>query len=87
MEDPRGEHGQFPDLDWLRSQIARLRHWRRDLRVDQPGSHKAVHGKACYTRAAQWVHYVHVESLDRAVKQVLKLGALLRSKTAVPKTE
>jgi predicted enzyme related to lactoylglutathione lyase len=35
-----------------------------------------------------WVHYVHVESLDQAVKQVLKLGgALLRSKTAVPKTE
>jgi hypothetical protein len=34
-----------------------------------------------------WVHYVHVESLDQTVDEVLKLGgALLRPKTAVPKT-
>jgi uncharacterized protein len=34
-----------------------------------------------------WVHYVHVESLDAAVADVLRLGgAVLRPKTAVPKT-
>jgi predicted enzyme related to lactoylglutathione lyase len=34
-----------------------------------------------------WVHYVHVESLDVAVAEVLRLGgAVLRPKTAVPKT-
>ena len=33
-----------------------------------------------------WVHYVHVESLDAAVADVLRLGgAVLRPKTAVPK--
>jgi uncharacterized protein len=34
-----------------------------------------------------WVHYVHVESLDSAVAEVLRFGgAVLRPKTAVPKT-
>lgn len=34
-----------------------------------------------------WVHYVHVESLDAAVSEVQRLGgAVLRPKTAVPKT-
>lgn len=34
-----------------------------------------------------WVHYVHVESLDHTVEHVLKLGgAVLRPRTAVPKT-
>ena len=34
-----------------------------------------------------WVHYVHVESLDAAVAEVQRLGgAVLRPKTAVPKT-
>jgi hypothetical protein len=33
------------------------------------------------------VHYVHVDSLDEAVNQVLQLGgAVLRPKAAVPKT-
>jgi predicted enzyme related to lactoylglutathione lyase len=34
-----------------------------------------------------WVHYVHVESLDATVAEVLRFGgAVLRPKTAVPKT-
>jgi len=34
-----------------------------------------------------WVHYVNVQSLDEAVAQVQRLGgAVLRSKSAVPKT-
>jgi predicted enzyme related to lactoylglutathione lyase len=34
-----------------------------------------------------WVHYVHVESLDATVAEALRLGgAVLRPKTAVPKT-
>jgi predicted enzyme related to lactoylglutathione lyase len=34
-----------------------------------------------------WVHYLHVESLDYVLEQVLKLGgAILRPKAAVPKT-
>jgi len=34
-----------------------------------------------------WVHYLHVESLDHVIEQVLNLGgAVLRPKTAVPKT-
>ena len=34
-----------------------------------------------------WVHYVHVASLDNAVAEAERLGAVvLRPKTAVPKT-
>lgn len=34
-----------------------------------------------------WVHYVHVSSLDEALAEVQRLGgAVLRAKTAVPKT-
>ena len=34
-----------------------------------------------------WVHYVHVESLDRTVERIVELGgAVVRPKTAVPKT-
>lgn len=34
-----------------------------------------------------WVHYVSVTSLDESIAQVQRLGgAILRSKTAVPKT-
>ena len=34
-----------------------------------------------------WVHYVHVDSLDHMVAEVVRLGGeVLRSKTAVPKT-
>jgi predicted enzyme related to lactoylglutathione lyase len=34
-----------------------------------------------------WVHYVHVDSLDRMVAEVIRLGGeVLRPKTAVPKT-
>ncbi len=34
-----------------------------------------------------WVHYVHVESLDRTLEQLLALGgSVVRPKAAVPKT-
>ena len=34
-----------------------------------------------------WVHYVHVQSLDETVEQLLRLGgSVVRPKTAVPKT-
>ena len=34
-----------------------------------------------------WVHYVHVESLDQTVEQILQLGGTVRRpRTAVPKT-
>jgi predicted enzyme related to lactoylglutathione lyase len=34
-----------------------------------------------------WVHYVHVESLDGTIEQLLALGgSLVRPKAAVPKT-
>jgi predicted enzyme related to lactoylglutathione lyase len=34
-----------------------------------------------------WVHYVHVDSLDQIVAEVVRLGGeVLRQKTAVPKT-
>jgi uncharacterized protein len=34
-----------------------------------------------------WVHYLHVESLDQTVERIVDLGgAVLRTKTAVPKT-
>jgi uncharacterized protein len=34
-----------------------------------------------------WVHYLHVQSLEQTVERILELGgALVRTKTAVPKT-
>jgi uncharacterized protein len=38
------------------------------------------------TGPRSWVHYVHVESLDRTLEQIIELGgSLLRPKSAVPK--
>jgi predicted enzyme related to lactoylglutathione lyase len=51
---------------------------------------KAIHGGLTFRAIPgprSWVNYVHVQSVDETIDEVLKLGGeLVRPKTAVPKT-
>lgn len=68
-------------------QGARAHYWH--IRSDATDA-SAINGGLTYRPfpgPRSWVHYVHVESLDAAVSEVQRLGgAVLRPKTAVPKT-
>jgi len=74
-------------LGWQIHKAPGVDYWRIQT---APADPKGINGGLTFRPIPgprSWVHYVHVESLDHTVEQVLKLGgALLRPKTAVPKT-
>ena len=72
---------------WQIDKAPGLDYWR----IKSDGTHPSgISGGLTYRPfpgPRSWVHYVHVDSLDAAVAEVLRLGGkVLRPKTAVPKT-
>ena len=74
-------------LGWQIDKAPGIDYWRIDTGT---GGTRGIGGGLMF-RPIQgprsWVHYLHVESLDQTVARILELGgALVRPKTAVPKT-
>jgi hypothetical protein len=72
-------------LGWQIAKAPGIDYWRIDT-----GAGEAKVGGGLMVRPIpgprSWVHYVHVDSLDRTVERIVALGgALLRPKAAVPK--
>ena len=74
-------------LGWRIEQAPGIDYWR--IQSDA-SSANGLNGGLTYRPfpgPRSWVHYVHVNSLDRMVAEVVRLGGeVLRQKTAVPKT-
>ena len=73
-------------LGWQIDQAPGIDYWRINT---SSGEAKAIGGGLLFRPIPgprSWVHYVHVESLDRTIERLLELGgAVVRPKTAVPK--
>jgi hypothetical protein len=87
-EKPEGLADFYRSLfGWQLDKAPGLDYWRVKTRATEANG---INGGLTYRPfpgPRSWVHYVHVESLDAAVAEVLRLGgAVLRPKTAVPKT-
>ena len=74
-------------LGWQIDQAPGIDYWRINT---APGDAKATGGGLLFRPIPgprSWVHYVHVESLDETLGQILELGgSVVRPKAAVPKT-
>ena len=74
-------------LGWQIDKAPGIDYWRIDTGAGQT---KSIGGGLLFRPipgARSWVHYVHVDSLDRTVEGIVELGgAVVRPKTAVPKT-
>ena len=74
-------------LGWQIEKAPGIDYWRVQA---APAGSDGVNGGMLYRPIPgprSWVHYVHVESLDKTVEQLLALGgSLVRPKAAVPKT-
>jgi predicted enzyme related to lactoylglutathione lyase len=74
-------------LGWQIEKAPGVDYWRIQTAT---ADDQAIHGGLTFRAIPgprSWVHYVHVQSVDETVDQVLKLGGeLVRPKTAVPKT-
>ena len=74
-------------LGWELDKAPGIDYWR--IRTG-PGRSSGISGGLTYRPLPgprSWVHYVHVDSLDATVAEVLRLGGeVLRPKTALPKT-
>jgi hypothetical protein len=74
-------------LGWQIDKAPGVDYWRIQIAASEG---KAIGGGLTFRPIPgprSWVHYVHVQSLDQTVEALLKLGgAVVRRKTAVPKT-
>jgi len=74
-------------LGWQVDQAPGIDYWRIQA---APAGSNGVNGGMLFRTIPgprSWVHYVHVESLDSTLKQLLALGgSVVRPKAAVPKT-
>ncbi len=74
-------------LGWQVDKAPGVDYWRIDT---GSGESKGIGGgllRRPIPGPRSWVHYVHVESLDQTVERIVELGgAVVRPKTAVPKT-
>ena len=74
-------------LGWQVEKAPGIDYWRIDT---GSGESKGIGGGLLFRPIPgprSWVHYVHVDSLDQIVERIVELGgAVVRPKTAVPKT-
>jgi hypothetical protein len=74
-------------LGWQVEKASGIDYWRINT---ASGEAKSIGGGLLFRPIPgprSWVHYVHVQSLDDTLVRILELGgALVRPKTAVPKT-
>ena len=74
-------------LGWQLEKVPGVDYWR--VRTT-PGDSTGINGGMLFRpipAPRSWVHYVHVESLDKTLEQLMALGgAVVRPKAAVPKT-
>ena len=72
---------------WQLEKAPGIDYWRIQT---EPSNTNSFNGGLTYRPIPEprsWVHYVNVESLDASIEQLQRLGgAVLRPKTAVPKT-
>ena len=74
-------------LGWKIEKVPGLDYWR--IQTTPADSNRSNGGLLFRPIPAprSWMHYVHVESLDKTVEQLTALGgSVVRPKTAVPKT-
>ena len=86
-EDPVKLAGFYKALlGWQIDKAPAIDYWRIDT---GSGESTGIGGGMLFRPIAgprSWVHYVHVDSLDRTVARIVELGgAVMRPKTAVPK--
>ncbi len=87
-EEPAKLVDFYRDLfGWQLDKMSGIDYWRtRTGPADTPGCSGGLTYRP-FPGPRSWVHYVNVASLDEAVADVLRLGgAVLRPKTAVPRT-
>jgi uncharacterized protein len=87
-EDPAKLAGFYEALlGWQIDKAPGIDYWRIDTGATES---KSTGGGLLFRPIPgprSWVHYVHVDSLDRTVERIAELGGtVVRPKTAVPKT-
>ena len=75
-----------PVFGWRIERVPGVDYWRVTTAPEAGGLHGGLmHRAICGVRG--WMLYISVESLDRALADIQRLGGhVVRSKTAVPKT-
>jgi predicted enzyme related to lactoylglutathione lyase len=74
-------------LGWRIEQAPGIDYWRIQSGANAPNGLNGGLTYRPFPGPRSWVHYVHVDSLDRMAAEVIRLGGeVLRPKTAVPKT-